>query len=154
MHIIWNKGQVTIFHPRVCHVGNKRAAPPHSAAFGTLLANRAVNAARNAGRLHIINIYNSKHIEAMNIKPLADRVLVLPAPAEEKVGGIIIPDTAKEKPLHGTIVAAGKGTKDEEMILKEGDEVLYGKYSGTELEHEGTKYLMMRQSDVLAVIEK
>ena len=72
----------------------------------------------------------------MNIKPLADRVLVLPAPAEEKIGGIIIP------------------TKDEAMILKEGDEVLYGKYSGTELEFEGTKYLMMRQSDVLAVIEK
>ena len=80
----------------------------------------------------------------MNIKPLADRLLVLPAPAEEKIGGIIIPDTAKEKPLHGTIKAVGQGTK----------EVLYGKYSGTELEFEGTKYLMMRQSDVLAVIEK
>ncbi|MCI7119920.1 co-chaperone GroES [Prevotella sp.] len=90
----------------------------------------------------------------MNIKPLADRVLVLPAQAEEKVGGIIIPDTAKEKPQHGTIVAAGNGTKDEEMILKEGDEVLYGKYSGTELEVEGTKYLIMRQSDVLAVVQK
>ena len=68
--------------------------------------------------------------------------------------GIIIPDTAKEKPLHGTIKAVGQGTKDETMILKEGDEVLYGKYSGTELEFEGEKYLMMRQSDVLAVIEK
>ena len=90
----------------------------------------------------------------MNIKPLADRVIVLPAKAEEKVGGIIIPDTAKEKPQHGTIVAAGNGTKDEEMILKEGDEVLYGKYSGTELEVEGTKYLIMRQSDVLAVVQK
>ena len=90
----------------------------------------------------------------MNIKPLADRVLVLPAQAEEKVGGIIIPDTAKEKPQHGTIVAAGNGTKDEEMFLKEGDEVLYGKYSGTELEVEGTKYLIMRQSDVLAVVQK
>ncbi len=88
----------------------------------------------------------------MNIKPLADRVLILPAPAEEKIGGIIIPDTAKEKPLRGKIVATGKGTKDEEMVLKEGDEVLYGKYSGTELEYEGTKYLMMRQSDVLAII--
>ena len=65
----------------------------------------------------------------MNIKPLADRVLIEPAPAEEKVGGIIIPDTAKEKPLHGKVIAAGTGTKDEEMILKEGDEVLYGKYS-------------------------
>ena len=90
----------------------------------------------------------------MNIKPLADRVLVLPAQAEEKVGGIIIPDTAKEKPQHGTIVAAGNGTKDEEMILKEGDEILYSKYSGTELEVEGTKYLIMRQSDVLAVVQK
>ena len=90
----------------------------------------------------------------MNIKPLADRVLVLPAQAEEKVGGIIIPDTAKEKPQHGTIVAAGNGTKGEEMVLKEGDEVLYGKYSGTELEVEGTKYLIMRQSDVLAVVQK
>ena len=90
----------------------------------------------------------------MNIKPLADRVLVKPAQAEEKVGGIIIPDTAKEKPQHGTVVAAGNGTKDEEMVLKEGDEVLYGKYSGTELEVEGTKYLIMRQSDVLAVVQK
>ena len=89
----------------------------------------------------------------MNIKPLADRVLILPAPAEEKtIGGIIIPDTAKEKPLKGEVVAAGNGTKDEEMILKVGDTVLYGKYSGTEIEFEGKKYLMMRQSDVLAVI--
>ena len=90
----------------------------------------------------------------MKIQPLADRVLVLPAPAEEKVGGIIIPDTAKEKPLRGRIVAAGNGTKDEEMLLKEGDEVLYGKYAGTELELDGEKFLIMRQSDVLAKIEK
>ena len=89
----------------------------------------------------------------MTIKPLADRVLVLPAQAEEKVGGIIIPDTAKEKPQHGKVVAVGNGTKDEEMVLKVGDEVLYGKYAGTELENEGEKYLMMRQSDVLAVVE-
>ena len=89
----------------------------------------------------------------MTIKPLADRVLVLPAQAEEKVGGIIIPDTAKEKPQRGKIVAVGNGTKDEEMILKVGDEVLYGKYAGTELESEGEKCLMMRQSDVLAVVE-
>ena len=88
----------------------------------------------------------------MNIKPLADRVLISPAQAEEKMGGIIIPDTAKEKPLRGKVVATGKGTKDEEMILKEGDEVLYGKYAGTELELDGEKFLMMRQSDVLAVI--
>ena len=89
----------------------------------------------------------------MNIQPLGDRVLVLPAPAEEKIGGIIIPDTAKEKPSRGKIVAAGNGTKDEEMILKAGDEVLYGKYAGTELEFDGEKYLMMRQSDVLAIIK-
>ena len=81
----------------------------------------------------------------MNIKPLADRVLVVPAPAEEKIGGIIIPDTAKEKPLRGIIKAVG---------MKAGDEVLYGKYSGTEIELEGEKFLMMRQSDVLAIIEK
>lgn len=89
----------------------------------------------------------------MSIKPLADRVLIEPAPAETKtVGGIIIPDTAKEKPLQGTIVAVGKGTKDEEMVLKEGDTVLYGKFAGTELEFEGKKYLIMRQSDVVAVL--
>ena len=79
-------------------------------------------------------------------------MLVVPAPAEEKVGGIIIPDTAKEKPLHGKVVAVGNGTKDEEMVLKAGDTVLYGKYAGTELEFEGTKYLIMRQSDVVAVL--
>ena len=90
----------------------------------------------------------------MNIKPLADRVLVLPAQAEEKVGGIIIPDTAKEKPQHGAVVAVGQGAKDEPMVLKEGDEILYGKYSGTEIEFEGTKYLIMRQGDVLAVVQK
>ena len=68
----------------------------------------------------------------MNIKPLADRVLILPAPAEEKtIGGIIIPDTAKEKPLKGEVIAVGNGTKDEEMVLKVGDTVLYGKYAGT-----------------------
>mgnify|MGYP003462017854 CR=1 FL=1 len=89
----------------------------------------------------------------MNIKPLADRVLIEPAPAETKtIGGIIIPDTAKEKPLQGTVIAAGEGTKEETIILKEGDTVLYGKYAGTELEFEGKKYLIMRQSDVLAVL--
>ena len=89
----------------------------------------------------------------MNIKPLADRVLIEPTPAEETtLAGIIIPDSAKEKPLKGTVLAVGNGTKDEEMILKEGDTVLYGKYAGTEIEYEGTKYLMMRQSDVLAIV--
>ena len=88
------------------------------------------------------------------IQPLADRVLVQPAAAEEKtIGGIIIPDSAKEKPLRGTVLAVGNGTKDEPMVLKEGDQVLYGKYAGTELELAGEKFLMMRQSDVLAVLE-
>ncbi len=89
----------------------------------------------------------------MNIKPLADRVLIAPAKAEEKtIGGIIIPDTAKEKPLQGEVLAVGNGTKDEEMVLKKGDKVLYGKYSGTEIELDNEKYLIMRQSDVLAVL--
>ena len=89
----------------------------------------------------------------MNIKPLADRVLVLPAPAEEKtIGGIIIPDTAKEKPQQGIVVAVGNGKKDEPMELKVGDVVLYGKYAGTELSLEGKDYLIMRQSDVVAIL--
>ena len=89
----------------------------------------------------------------MNIKPLADRVLVVPAPAEEKtIGGIIIPDTAKEKPLKGEVVAVGNGTKDEEIIVKVGDTVLYGKYAGTELDLDGSKFLIMRQSDILAIV--
>ncbi|MDR3250525.1 MAG: co-chaperone GroES [Tannerella sp.] len=89
----------------------------------------------------------------MSIKPLADRVLIKPADAEEKTAsGIIIPDSAKEKPLKGEVIAVGKGTKDEEMILKEGDKVLYGKYAGTEIELDSVKYLIMRQSDVLAII--
>ncbi len=91
----------------------------------------------------------------MNIKPLADRVLLKPAAAEEKtVSGIIIPDTAKEKPLKGQVIATGDGTKDEKMVVKKGDDVLYGKYAGTELEVDGEKLLIMRQSDILAVYEK
>lgn len=90
----------------------------------------------------------------MKIKPLADRVLVNPNPAEEvTVAGIIIPDSAKEKPLKGTVLATGEGTKDEAMVVKEGDTVLYGKYAGTEIEIDGNKYLIMRQSDILAVVE-
>ena len=89
----------------------------------------------------------------MTVKPLSDRVLIEPVAAEGvTVGGIIIPDTAKEKPLQGEVVAVGNGTKDEEMVLKAGDQVLYGKYSGTEIEHDGVKYLIMRQSDVLAIL--
>ena len=91
----------------------------------------------------------------MNVKPLSDRVLIEPAAAEEVTsGGIIIPDSAQEKPLKGTVKAIGNGTKDEAMVVKVGDTVLYGKYSGTELEFDGVKYLMMRQSDILAIIEK
>ncbi len=90
----------------------------------------------------------------MTVKPLSDRVLIEPVAAEEvTVGGIIIPDTAKEKPLRGTVKAVGNGTKDEAMVVKEGDTVLYGKYAGTELEVDGVKYLMMRQSDILAILE-
>ncbi len=89
----------------------------------------------------------------MNVKPLADRVLVLPDPAEEKTaGGLFIPDTAKEKPLAGKVVAAGPGTKDVQMEVKVGDRVLYGKYAGTEITVEGTSYLIMKQNDILAII--
>jgi chaperonin GroES len=89
----------------------------------------------------------------ISIKPLGTRVLIEPMEAEQKtVGGIIIPDSAQEKPQRGTIVSAGQGTADEKMELKVGDKVLYGKYSGTELEFEGNKYLIMSQSDVLAII--
>jgi chaperonin GroES len=90
---------------------------------------------------------------AVKIKPLADRVLVEPSPAEEKTaGGIIIPDTAKEKPQRGKVVAVGNGKPDEPMTVKVGDTVLYGKYSGTELSFEGSDYLMMKESDILAII--
>jgi len=89
----------------------------------------------------------------VKIKPLADRVLVEPQAAEEKTkSGIIIPDSAKEKPQRGKIIAAGPGTKDEKMEVKVGDVVLYGKYAGTELTYNGKDYLIMRQSDVLAII--
>ena len=90
---------------------------------------------------------------SVNIKPLADRVLVEPAAAEEKTaGGIIIPDTAKEKPQKGIVVAVGNGKPDEPMTVKVGDSVLYGKYSGSELALEGNDYLIMRESDILAIV--
>jgi len=89
----------------------------------------------------------------INIKPLADRVLVEPAAAEEKTaGGIIIPDTAKEKPMKGTIIAVGNGKKDEPLTVKAGNIVLYGKYSGTEITIDGKEYLIMRESDIYAII--
>lgn len=90
---------------------------------------------------------------AVNIKPLADRVLIEPAAAEEKTAsGIIIPDTAKEKPQRGTVVAVGPGKTDEPTTVKVGDSVLYGKYAGTELNVEGSDYLIMRESDILAIV--
>jgi chaperonin GroES len=89
----------------------------------------------------------------LNIKPLADRVLVEPAAAEEKTAsGIIIPDTAKEKPQRGNVVAVGSGKKDEPLTVKVGDAVLYGKYAGTEITIEGKEYLIMRESDIFAVV--
>ncbi len=89
----------------------------------------------------------------LNVKPLHDRVIIEPARAEEKTsGGIIIPDTAKEKPQRGKVVAAGPGKKDEPMSVKPGDTVLYGKYAGTEIQVEGNEYLIMRESDILAIV--
>ncbi len=89
----------------------------------------------------------------VNIKPLADRVLVQPAAAEEKTAsGLYIPDTAKEKPQKGTVIAVGNGKKDEPLTVKVGDTVLYGKYSGTELSVEGKDFLIMRESDIFAVL--
>ena len=89
----------------------------------------------------------------MNVKPLSDRVLVLPNPAEEKTaGGLFIPDTAKEKPLTGKVVAAGPGTAEVTMEVKVGDTVLYGKYASTEINIDGTDYLIMKQNDILAVL--
>jgi chaperonin GroES len=103
------------------------------------------------------NVFKTKIYITMankvNITPLHDRVIVKSAPAQEKTaGGIIIPDTAKEKPVRGTVLAAGPGKKDEPMTVKEGDTVLYGKYAGTEISLEGEDYLIMRESDILAVI--
>ena len=89
----------------------------------------------------------------LNIKPLADRVIVAPSEAETTTAsGIIIPDTAQEKPQKGNIVALGNGKKDEPMTVKVGDEVLYGKYSGTEFSYEGDDYLIMKESDILAIL--
>lgn len=90
---------------------------------------------------------------SVNFKPLADRVLVEPTPAETKTAsGIIIPDTAKEKPQEGTVIAVGPGKKDEPMTVKSGDKVLYGKYSGTELKLDGKDYLIVKEADLLGII--
>jgi chaperonin GroES len=95
----------------------------------------------------------------MNIQPLGDRVLVKPVEAEEMTkGGIYLPDTAKEKPLEGEVVAAGKGKKDGDKVMalevKKGDRVLYGKYSGTEIKLDGQEYMILREDDILAIINK
>ncbi len=91
---------------------------------------------------------------SINVKPLADRVIIEPAAAEEKTaGGIIIPDTAKEKPKQGKIIAAGNGKKDEPLTVKAGDTVLYGQYSGTEIKIDGYDYLIMRESDIFAIVK-
>tara|TARA_B100001175_G_scaffold189216_1_gene160467 strand:+ start:490 stop:765 length:276 start_codon:yes stop_codon:yes gene_type:complete len=90
---------------------------------------------------------------ALKIKPLADRVLIEPMAAETKTAsGIIIPDNAKEKPQKGKVIAVGNGTKDEKVTVSEGDTVLYGKYAGTELKLDGQDYLIMRESDILAIV--
>ena len=91
---------------------------------------------------------------SINVKPLADRVIIEPAAAEEKTaGGIYIPDTAKEKPKQGKVIATGNGKKDEPLTVKDGDTVLYGQYSGTEIKIEGNDYLIMRESDIFAIVE-
>ena len=96
---------------------------------------------------------NKFNMAKINFKPLADRVLVEPSAAEEKTSsGIIIPDTAKEKPQKGTVVAVGPGTKENPVTVKVGNKVLYGKYAGTELQLEGVDYLMMKENDILAIV--
>ena len=100
----------------------------------------------------MLNLKNKK-VMSIKLKPLADRVVVEPAEAEQKTaGGIIIPDTAKEKPQKGTVVAVGPGKKNEPMTVKKGDTVLYGKYSGTEVSIDGKNYLIMKESDIYATL--
>lgn len=116
----------------------------------------------NLAEMLFLNLFGTKFMSReqknttmskLNVKPLADRVIVEPAPAEEKTAsGIIIPDTAKEKPMKGKIVAVGNGKKDEPLTVKVGDQVLYGKYAGTEIQIDGKDYLIMRESDIYAII--
>jgi chaperonin GroES len=111
---------------------------------------------------HKIGLFGNRNIKILilkkmktSLKPLADRVLIEPAPAEEKTAsGIIIPDTAKEKPLKGTVIAVGNGKIDEPMTVKVGDTVIYGQYSGTEIKIESNKYLIMKESDIYGIISK
>jgi chaperonin GroES len=115
--------------------------------FGTFNATFAIP------KINYLTQNHKNMSKKLSVKPLADRVIVKADPAEEKTkSGIIIPDTAKEKPQRGTVLAVGPGKKDEPTTVKVGDKVLYGKYSGTELNVEGEEYLIMRESDILAVV--
>ena len=119
---------------------------------GTPIVGKMVAKAKELIKLLYSKTKLKKH-KAMNVKPLSDRVLVLPNPAEEKTaGGLIIPDTAKEKPLAGKVVAVGPGTSEVKMEVKVGDQVLYGKYAGQEIQVDGVDYLIMKQNDILAII--
>ena len=119
---------------------------------GTPIDGKMVAKAKELIKLLYSKTKLKKH-KAMNVKPLSDRVLVLPNPAEEKTaGGLIIPDTAKEKPLAGKVVAVGPGTSEVKMEVKAGDQVLYGKYAGQEIQVDGVDYLIMKQNDILAII--
>ena len=119
---------------------------------GTPIDGKMVAKAKKLIKLLYSKTKLKKH-KAMNVKPLSDRVLVLPNPAEEKTaGGLIIPDTAKEKPLAGKVVAVGPGTSEVKMEVKAGDQVLYGKYAGQEIQIDGVDYLIMKQNDILAII--
>jgi chaperonin GroES len=100
----------------------------------------------------LLQTLNKRKYMSVKFKPLADRVLIEPAPAEQKtISGIIIPDTAKEKPLQGVVIAAGKGKTDEPMTVKKGDTVLFGQYSGTEIKLDGKTYLIMREADIYGI---
>jgi chaperonin GroES len=115
--------------------------------IGTLYDSRACTS------LSIVKPKNTNQM-SVKVKPLADRVIVEPAPAEERTAsGIIIPDTAKEKPQRGTVVAAGGGKKDEPMTVKEGDVIMYGQYAGTEIKIDGKNFLIMRESDIFGILE-
>ena len=121
--------------------------------LGTAIVGMEVRLRTNPGRTDEFRVTNNKTKTAMNVKPLSDRVLILPNPAEEKTaGGLIIPDTAKEKPLAGKVVAVGPGTSEVKMEVKVGDQVLYGKYAGQEIQIDGETYLIMKQNDILAII--
>jgi len=132
-------------------------SPRHSISctFAPAAAKATAGAARPLEGLEIkqnIKI-NTTMAKKVNVTPLHDRVIVKAAAAEEKTaGGIIIPDTAKEKPQRGTVIAAGPGKKDEPVTVKTGDTVLYGRYAGTEIQIEGEDYLIMRESDILAIV--